>query len=171
MPPPTGQHVRLETVHLVRHAHAGDPEAWDAPDELRPLSAKGRRQAERLGAFLVLADIRPDSLISSAKIRALQTAELVGQALGRKVEVDERLSGGCSLASLDALLGDSNAHAPMIFGHDPDFSVLVADLLGTSGFVMRKGALASIDVQRPLRVGAGVLRWLIPPEVLADQGS
>ena len=157
---------RLETLHLVRHAHAGDPEAWDAPDELRPLSAKGRRQAERLGAFLVRADIRPDTLISSSKLRALQTAELVGEALGLKVEVDERLSGGCSLASLDTLLGDSGARAPMVFGHDPDLSILAADLLGTSGFVMRKGALASIDIQRPLHAGTGVLRWLIPPEIL-----
>ena len=33
----------------------GDPGAWDGDDDLRPLSLKGRRQAERLGAFLVRA--------------------------------------------------------------------------------------------------------------------
>ncbi len=82
MAPRSTSDRRLETLHLVRHAHAGDPEAWDGPDELRPLSNKGRRQAERLGSFLLRTDIRPDRLISSPKLRALQTAELVGAIPG-----------------------------------------------------------------------------------------
>ena len=40
--------ARLE-LYLVRHADAGDPLAWTRPDEERPLSAKGHRQAERIG--------------------------------------------------------------------------------------------------------------------------
>ena len=31
---------------------------------------------------------------------------------------------------------------------------------------MRKGALATVDVRRPLRAGDGMLRWLIPPKAL-----
>jgi phosphohistidine phosphatase len=159
---------RLETLHLVRHAHAGDPYAWVGDDDLRPLSPKGRRQAERVGAHLVRIDVRPDRLISSPKVRALQTAKLIGAAIGLDVDIDERLSGGCSLGCLDAVLGDSGARAPMVVGHDPDFSLLVSELIGASGVAMKKGALATIDVQRPLRAGAGMLRWLIPPDALAD---
>ena len=158
-------------MHLVRHAHAGDPASWEGPDELRPLSAKGRRQAERLGTFLVAADIRPDMLISSPKLRALQTAEIVGAWLRLKVAVDERLSGGCTLACLDSVLGDSGARALMVFGHDPDFSQLLSGLIDSTPQEMRKGALASIAVQRPLRAGAGTLRWLVPPELLLDRGA
>jgi phosphohistidine phosphatase len=152
----------------VRHAHAGDPESWDGPDELRPLTRKGRRQAERLGAFLVRAGIRPDRIISSPKIRALQTAETIGHALGIDVDVDQRLSSGCSMGRLDGLIGDSGARAPMVVGHDPDFSMLLSELLGSGPQEMRKGAFATIDVRRPLRAGTGVLRWLVPPDLLVD---
>ena len=159
----------LETVHLVRHAHAGDAELWHGPDDLRPLSAKGRRQAERLGAFLARAGIRPDRIISSPKIRALQTAELVGAPLGLEFSVDDRLSGGCSMDCLDAVLGDSGARTPMVVGHDPDLSMLLSGLIGSTLQEMRKGSLATIDVQRPLQAGAGTLRWLIPPELLVER--
>lgn len=166
MAPRTAAERRLDTVHLVRHAHAGDAERWDGPDELRPLTKKGRGQSERLGAFLVRVGIRPDRLISSPKVRALQTAEIIGLALGLGIEVDERLSSGCSMGCLDAVLADSGGSTPMLFGHDPDFSMLLSELLGSAPQEMRKGALATVDVRRPLRAGAGTLRWLIPPETL-----
>ena len=31
---------------------------------------------------------------------------------------------------------------------------------------MKKGALARIDVARPLEAGGGTLRWLVPPDLL-----
>ena len=34
------------TILLVRHARAGSRKDWDGPDEKRPLSKKGRRQAD-----------------------------------------------------------------------------------------------------------------------------
>ncbi len=160
---------RLEAVHLLRHAHAGNPERWDGPDDVRPLSPKGRRQAERLGALLAAAGVGPDRIFTSPKVRAAQTATIVGAALGIAPVVDDRLAQGCDLADLDAMIEGSGAREPMVVGHDPDLSLLLSVLLGARGQVMRKGALATIDIRRPLRPGAGVLRWLVPPEVLADR--
>ncbi len=54
---------------------------------------------------------------------------------------------------------------PSVVGHDPDFSELVSELVGAP-IPMRKGALARIDVERPLAPGAGDLRWLVPPDLL-----
>ena len=34
---------------------------------------------------------------------------------------------------------------------------------------MRKGAIARVDVSRPLAYGRGVLRWLLPPEIVPDR--
>ena len=51
-------------LHLLRHAHAGDPEAWSGDDALRPLTRKGRRQCELLGAFLDAHGVRPDVIVS-----------------------------------------------------------------------------------------------------------
>ena len=159
----------LRAVHLLRHAHAGDAERWEGPDASRPLSGKGRRQAERLGAFLVGAGVKPDRIITSPKVRAAETATIVGSALGLEPVEDDRLAEGCDLADLDSLVLASGAREPMVVGHDPDFSELLSVLIGAPDQVMRKGALATIDVRRPLRPGEGVLRWLVPPELLGGR--
>lgn len=154
-------------LHLVRHADAGDPEAWTGPDAVRPLSEKGRTQAERLGVFLADHDVRPDAVITSPKLRASQTAEIVAGHLGVAVATDDRLGGPMDLAKLDTVLTDAgDPDRPMLFGHDPDFSEFVAELCGAANVPMRKGALAKIDVKRPLESGGGTLRWLIPPDAV-----
>ncbi|MBA3234398.1 MAG: histidine phosphatase family protein [Chloroflexi bacterium] len=154
-------------LHLLRHAHAGDPEAWTGPDAARPLSDKGEGQAERLGRFLAASGFEPDAVISSPKVRALRTAEIVAGHLHLDVRVDERLAGGLGLADLDALLRDAGRPGqPVIVGHDPDFSELLAMLSGAAELPMRKGAIARIDVAGRLEPGGGVLRWLVPPELL-----
>jgi phosphohistidine phosphatase len=157
-------------LHLIRHADAGDPEAWTGPDAARPLSEKGRAQAERLGVFLADHDFRADAVITSPKLRASQTAEIVAGHLGVVVTTDARLGDPLDLATLDAVLTDAaDPERPMLYGHDPDFSDLLADLCGASNAPMRKGALARIEVDRPLQAGGGTLRWLIPPDALRSK--
>ena len=62
----SGREIQL---HLLRHAHAGDPMKWSGPDDVRPLSEKGRLQAERLGLLLADAAFEPDAILSSPKLR------------------------------------------------------------------------------------------------------
>ena len=64
----SGAKVRL---HLLRHAHAGDAFEWIGDDDLRPLTKKGRRQAERLGSFLEAHAVRPDVIITSPLVLSL----------------------------------------------------------------------------------------------------
>ncbi len=159
-----GREVEL---YLLRHAHAGDPLKWRGPDEERPLSAKGERQAERMARFLKGVGFTPDVILSSPKIRSTQTAEPLSRALGLKVRTDERLASGLGLAEVEAtLVTAGNPRRPVLVGHDPDFSALVALLCGSSGVPLRKGALARIDAARPLQPGGGTLRWLVPPDLL-----
>ncbi len=160
----------MTQLHLLRHADAGDPLAWDGPDDRRPLSDKGQKQAERLGRFLAAMGFQPDALITSPKARAAQTAEIVGRLLGVPVTVDERLGAALGLDELERVLraaGDPDR--PVIVGHDPDFTDLVTILCDTSRVPMRKGALARIDVGRPLEPGGGTLRWLLPPDLLKPE--
>lgn len=157
-------------LHLLRHAHAGDWSAWDGPDATRPLTDKGRSQAERLGAFLAGLGFAPDAIITSPKMRATQTAEIVAAALGSPVTVDDRLAGPLQPATVDAILDDHGSPVrPVLVGHDPDFSELVAVLCGAGGVPMRKGAFARVEVDRPLQPGAGTLRWLVPPDLLRPE--
>ena len=75
-------------LYLLRHAHAGDPFKWSGPDDKRPLSEKGRLQSERLGIFLARARFQPDAIVSSPKIRAIETASLVAAASASASFVD-----------------------------------------------------------------------------------
>jgi phosphohistidine phosphatase len=157
----------MTELYLLRHAHAGDPMAWDGPDAARPLSKKGRRQTERLARFLVGVAFHPDRIVTSPKVRARATAEGVADALDLPVDVDDRLAAGFSVNELEAVLHDAGDPARVVLvGHDPDFSMLLADLTGIDGVYMRKGALARIDVARPAERGAGTLAWLLPPDAL-----
>ncbi len=155
-------------LYLLRHAHAGDPGSWDGPDAERPLSEKGRGHCERLGAFLAATGFQPDAIIASPKTRAEQTAELVADALGLTVEIDERLGHGIDVEGVeDVLRAAGDPFRAVLVGHDPDFTELVAALASAENAPMRKGALARIDAERPLRPGSGELRWLLPPDLLA----
>ena len=157
-------------LHLLRHAHAGDPMKWNGPDDTRPLSEKGRLQAERLGLLLADAAFDPDAIATSPKLRALDTARLVATPLGMPVRVVDALGGPLDIDSLDALLDSlGNPSRPLLVGHDPDFSELAAALVGVAELPMRKGALIRIDLTRPLGPGSGTVRWLLPPELLATR--
>jgi phosphohistidine phosphatase len=154
-------------LDLLRHADAGDPMAWDGSDAARPLSDKGRKQSKRLGEHLASIGYRPDAVITSPKLRAVETAEIVAKAVGAKMRVDERLAGGLDLATVDAIVADAgDPERVMLVGHDPDFSDLLAVMCRAAGVTLRKGALARIEIDRPLEAGAGTLRWLIPPDAL-----
>jgi phosphohistidine phosphatase len=154
-------------LYLLRHAHAGDPAAWDGPDAARPLSKKGRRQTERLARFLAGVGFRPDVIVSSPKVRARETADGVADALDLQVDLDDRLASGFAIGDLEALFHDvGDPTRVVLVGHDPDFSMLLADLTGIDGVYLRKGALARIDVARPAAMASGTLSWLVPPDVL-----
>jgi phosphohistidine phosphatase len=153
-------------LYLLRHAHAGDPGKWKGDDAQRPLSDKGRDQAERLGAYLAERGFAPDELVSSPRLRALQTAQVVGQAIGVAVSTDDRLAGPLDLDTLAGVIEAAGGRRIVLVGHDPDFSDLAATLCGASYLQIKKGALARIDVPLPLQPASGILRWLLPPDLV-----
>lgn len=57
-----------------------------------PLSTAGRQQAALIARRIAAdPDLRPDRIISSSLMRALETAETIGAAVGVPVNADERL--------------------------------------------------------------------------------
>jgi phosphohistidine phosphatase len=157
---------RIE-LYLLRHADAGDSGAWDRPDAERPLSPKGHRQAERMGRHLASLGLEPDAIVTSPKVRAAQTAAAVGDALGRPVTEDPRLGAAFEVGDLEAILRDvGEPRRAILVGHDPDFSEVLAALVGAVAIPMRKGTLARVDIVPPIEPGRGALRWLIPPDAV-----
>jgi len=154
-------------LYFLRHADAGDPEAWTGPDEVRPLSGKGEKQARRLGRYLAEIGFKPGAIITSPKTRARQTAEIVADALDVEIEIDERLAGGLDAVAIEAILFDAGEpERPLLVGHDPDFSEMTAWIADAGSITLKKGALARVDTVRPISRASGTLRWLVPPDLL-----
>lgn len=89
-------------LFLVRHAHAGSRGAWDGPDAERPLSDKGRHQADALTTALADQDIT--RVLSSVAVRCRQTVEPLAAARGLEVEVHDALTEGVSASETTTLL-------------------------------------------------------------------
>jgi phosphohistidine phosphatase len=166
MSAPQSEGVQL---YLLRHADAGDPAEWPGDDAERPLSAKGKRQARRLGSLLAGIGWKPDVILTSPKVRAAQTAKLVGAAVGAKPAEDSRLASGFAVDDIAAMLAaHADAKRIVLVGHDPDFSAVASALTGAT-IELRKGAIARVDLRDTSpAAGKGALRWLIPPSVLPD---
>ncbi len=77
------------TLVLIRHASAGDANDWQGDDRLRPLDAKGRRQAEAIVA--VLAEFDVDRIVSSPYLRCVQTVEPLARSRELEIELDDAL--------------------------------------------------------------------------------
>ncbi len=112
---------------LIRHAHAGSRRDWPGDDRLRPLSAKGGRQAEAISSLA--EDHSPQRILSSPYERCLQTVGPLGAHLSLRVEpVDDLAEGaGPSALALVRALADEKAalctHGDVI----PDVLVALAD--------------------------------------------
>lgn len=87
------------TVLMVRHASAGERAAWSGDDRLRPLDARGRRQAA--GLVGPLAARAPTALLSSPYLRCVQTLEPLAEHLAATVAARDELAEG---GGVDAFL-------------------------------------------------------------------
>jgi phosphohistidine phosphatase SixA len=90
------------TLYVVRHANAGSRADWDGPDVERPLSDKGRQQAEAVTAHLVDAPIK--RVLSSAAVRCQQTVTPAAETRGLEIEVHDALTEGAAAAETTTLL-------------------------------------------------------------------
>jgi 8-oxo-dGTP diphosphatase len=107
----------ITTIFLVRHAKAADRDLWTGADRDRPLVDRGRSQAERLARGL--APERPALVAASPWLRCVETAEPLADALGVRVELDDRLGyDGADLAAfVDACVSEHAGRAAVAVSH------------------------------------------------------
>ncbi len=129
-------------VFLVRHAHS-DP---GDPDDLRPLSARGRDEARALAESLARHPTPPRFVLSSPLLRATETAEAIAEAGSAELQIDETLAPGTTLERLaDAVAGVEGPVAAVC--HQPDCSEIALELTGNDpGFPPGGVAELSMDV-------------------------
>lgn len=149
-------------LYFMRHANALARADWDGEEAARPLTDKGRKQAE--GAAAGLATLRPGigAIIASPYARAYETAVIVGRVTGLPVESADDLTPGFSLPQLDhALSLRPVVDSPLFVGHEPDLSQVITALVARAGeprpqITMAKAACCLVVTPDDVPGGASV---------------
>jgi 8-oxo-dGTP diphosphatase len=115
-------------IYLLRHAKAGDREAWTEPDELRPLTNKGRRQAERL--VRTLRDAELARVISSPYVRCVQTVRPLALERGLAIELSDALAEGAPTAAVLSLVEGVSSVPSVLCSHGDVIPAVVLSLAG-----------------------------------------
>jgi phosphohistidine phosphatase len=143
-----------------RHAEAED----GVPDLQRKLTAKGRKQAERVAQWLLQRLPSRFALIASPAVRAQQTAE----ALGVPIKTDKSLAPGAAPAAIIKACGwPDYKSAAVVVGHQPDLGLLLAEVLGArGGLSIKKGGLWWVSNRVRDEKDQVVVRAVVSPDLL-----
>ncbi len=148
---------------LWRHAQAEE----GAPDEARQLTAHGRKQAARMGAWLDRVLPSGCKILCSPTVRTQMTAE----ALGRKFRLVEAIGPQASAQDVLDAAGWPDARGPvMVVGHQPWIGQLASLLLtGVEQDWSVKKSNAWWIAQRDREEGnAVVLKAVLAPEFFSE---
>jgi phosphohistidine phosphatase len=151
-------------LYILRHAHAED--GFDKADEARALTDEGHLYARALARYLTQISVSVDFLFTSPRLRALQTAQDIAEAVGQTPVIREELNFGFHVRSLDALLsGCKPSNNVMLVGHEPTLSLTLANLTGAR-LEMKKCGLARVEITQR-EPWSGMLMWLLAPKLLS----
>ncbi|MCP9469118.1 MAG: histidine phosphatase family protein [Nitrospira sp.] len=162
---------------LIRHGIAVSPEEWEAGEDKRPLTPKGKKRVLRAAAGLAALDCKPSHLLSSPFVRAHDTAKLIRSVLcpSVKVETREELAPGSTPERIIALLSSLQSASTVIcVGHEPLLGETAALLLcgkAIKNFPLKKAGAALIHLPDGVKPGQGVLRWWLEPMHLRTLGG
>lgn len=154
---------------LLRHGIAADPTP-DRTDADRPLTEAGVKKTRNAIAGLARIIDPPQIILTSPKLRALQTAEIAANILEAPVKSIEILAGGAADQVIDRI---SRREEQLILavGHEPILSEVVELLCfgrTTSAVQMKKAGCACIQSVGRLQIGQGLLEWLATPKMLCQ---
>ena len=146
-----------EQLWLLRHGEA-EPHG-SREDSQRRLTERGEDQSRAAGRALAALELQFHLVLTSPKVRALDTARLACEALGTEPVVHEPLASGFDgRAALEALAMAGEDQRVLVVGHNPDFEQVIADLTGARS-EMKKGGVAGVRV----RGGHGELLVVLRP--------
>ena len=120
--------------YVVRHAEAGERRKWKGPDEQRPLSPKGWRQAKALAEQLAGRGI--ERIWSSPSLRCCQTVEPLAKPLQMPIEVAPELAEGTGATGVLKLARD--AEGPSVLCTHGDVVDALLDHLMREGLDLGK---------------------------------
>ena len=160
---------------IFRHGIAENHGPTNA-DASRRLTADGIKRTKEAALGLSRIVERPGAIVTSPKVRAMQTANILGKQFKLKPRVVDSLSMGPAAEVLRAL-GRWKEKSILVVGHEPTLSRMVEQLCtgGASGgfIVLKKSGCACLEVERRSDGSAESwqLVWLTTPKMLRAAGQ
>lgn len=152
-------------VYLGQHGEAEREEV----DPARPLTEKGRNDVRKVALFTAGAHVRVERIFHSGKLRARQTAEILGGVLK-----PSSIMGTDGLAPLDdptiwAQRLQETTKDIMLIGHLPHLQRLAAVLLcGTTEKKAVAFAMGGIVTLERDDAGMWSLCWMVIPDLISQ---
>jgi len=159
-------------VYVLRHGIAEDapPGGSDAD---RALTARGKQKLRDVLKRARAAGVRPSVILTSPLRRAVETAEIAAAVLAVKREPvrTKALAPSESPPRVWAEIRAQRSVELLITGHEPLLSRTLAFLLRSPALRLnlKKGALASLDIEGGELEPHGVLNWILTPKLAARE--
>jgi phosphohistidine phosphatase len=115
----------MRTLLILRHGKAAQDDA--DLDRDRPLTKRGKNDAEAMGLLLEKEELVPDCIISSSALRARDTARRVARACkfqGAVTELDELYLAGPDAYIMALKRLANSAERALVVGHNPGLEAL-----------------------------------------------
>jgi phosphohistidine phosphatase len=163
-------------LYLVRHGIAMDREDPNCPpDTERPLTPRGMKRTHSAALGLLAMKIKPDAVLTSPWLRAVQTAEIFCEVIGfssKKMIRSDALKGTATPAELLRELSKLKAQEVICVGHEPHLHLVIGQVLRTSARIteLKKAGVACLELER-ISPPQGQLLALYPPSTLRLLGK
>ena len=137
----------MKTLLIMRHAKS----SWDdggVADHERPLTARGERDAPRMGKLLRREGVVPQAIVASDAVRARATALAVAEACGfeGEVEFSSTLYGAGPETFREVLSKlPEPVESVLVVGHNPGSEELLEELTGEDE-AMPTAAIAQVEL-------------------------
>ncbi len=164
---------------VIRHGAAMDRDEFaetGQSDDLRPLTAAGKREMKRVAKGLRAEIGSVDVLATSPLVRAVQTAEIVADAYG--IDITEKTTSLVPDAAFEEFeewcTKLRNKEVVAVVGHEPHLSSLVTWLLSgrrESRIRLKKAGACLVEFDSEVRHDSGTLNWLQTPRQLEARGG
>lgn len=138
----------MKTLFFIRHGKAEDKIPGQS-DFDRDLATKGIQDSQIMGKKQRIQGVKPDLILSSPALRALNTAKGFAEALDYpedRIQTDQKLYDADADQIMELIYGQPNSFDTiMIFGHNPAISEVVIELSREKADILPTAGIASFE--------------------------
>jgi phosphohistidine phosphatase len=164
-------------LYIMRHGIAVMRGATALLDDAkRPLTPEGKQKMRGVASGLVRMGFDVDCIVTSPLVRAVETAEIIGELLSSKPPLefcDALRPGGSGEALIAFLAKRPKCRRVLVVGHEPDLGELAARLIGAgrnARMPFKKGGCCLITFNEFPPKSPGRLVWWLTPRILRKLG-